>query len=222
MSKKRNLFDSLLGKVKSTEDGYLQAIERKQEQLVQLQGELFEKEKVLRDVHRSSLLGEVSEKTYQDHKVEVDTLKKQISDLHLEMQYIDAYKQSDVDDILEALHTAKGEYSAEQQAEIEKLRYELHQKKLEFFEAMVSAKERYDAIVQPVRTLESLKIKFGKQQNAYTSDAFQSLIQIGYGSGGTDTLLLERADVYNALTLGKLPYQSVKIVEDGKQKGFLK
>jgi DNA repair exonuclease SbcCD ATPase subunit len=219
MSKFFKAFTGLLNRVDKVETGYMKALEQKEQQLLELNTLLAEKNAVLKDIHRSVILGEVSESTYQDHKAEVDNLRKQITELSQEMQYIEAYKREDVEALLDELDKAKSQYSREQREEIDKLKYELHQKKLEYLEAMVSAKKRYDEIVNPVRTLEALKIRLGKQQNAYASGSFEELIQISDGKGGTATLDVPRTDIFNALSYGRLPSGAVQIVENGKKAG---
>jgi len=198
------ILDKLFNKVDKTEASYEQAMERKQEELIQLQADLQEKEAILRDMHKETLLGSISESTYEAEKEKVEQLRHKVQEVQNELQLVETYKTEDLTSVLAEIEAEKAKYTKEQREAIAKLQADLQEAKVEYLQKLVKAREEYNSIVKPSRLLEQLKIKLGKQQNQYTVDAYEGLGFVSNPSGGIDTLFVEKESVHEALSYGRI------------------
>ncbi|MGE6630750.1 hypothetical protein [Bacillus sp. NPDC077027] len=192
-----NKLEGLFAKVDKTEESYQKALEQKEEQLLQLQVELKDKEATYRDLHKLAMLGQVSEKTFEAEKQKFEQLKQKVAEAHKEVQLIQEYKTEDVHSILAELESERGEYGKEKQEEIRAIEKELLEAKLAYLSKMVEAKAKYDAITSPQRKLDALKIKLGMKQTSYVSDAYEALNLVSVGNGGHISLLPERKELFS-------------------------
>lgn len=223
MAKKNFLkaFDGLFNKVDTTESRYQEALQKKEEALIELQAELQEKQMMLKDMHKMKLLGDISEATFDEYKADADKLQEKYQEAVKEVQLIKEYATEDVKTVLAELEAVKTDYSKEQNAEINKLRLELLDAKLTYLTKMKEARLKYGAIVTPEHKIEQLKIKLGLKQRHYLSGTHDALFQYSVPNGGYENLLIQRQEVYNALSYGNVPSQLHGIVKDAKEKGIL-
>ncbi|WP_226619769.1 hypothetical protein [Cytobacillus firmus] len=211
-----NKLEGLFTKVDITEASYQKALEQKEEQLLELQLQLKDKETSFRDLHKMEMLGQVSKETYEAEKEKFEQLKAKVAEAQREVQLIEEYKTEDVHSILTELEADAGKYSAEKHKEIDAIKDDLLQAKLAYIERMVEARDKYNKIVSPARKLDALKIKLGIKQNSYVSDALSSLSLYSVPNGGYENLLIDKGVVYDALSYGEVPSQLERLVKAGK------
>jgi hypothetical protein len=211
-----NKLEGLFAKIDKTEESYQKALEQKEAHLLELQVELKDKETSFRDLHKTAMLGQVSEKTFEAEKNKFEQLKAKVAEATKAVQLIQEYKTEDVHSILAELEAERGEYGKEKQEEIRALQVELLEAKLDYLSKMVEAKAKYDAITSPERKLDALKIKLGMKQTSYVSDAYESLNLVSVGNGGYISLLPERKELHDALAYGRKPEQLERFVKGNR------
>jgi hypothetical protein len=223
MAKKNFLqvLEGLFSKVDTTESSYEKALEEKEEQLIILQADYQEKQKMVSLMHRDVLKGLLGDKQYKKEKAFLEELAGVLQELKKEIQLIREYKTDDVLNIIEEIDAVSKKNLAEHQSEIEKIKLELMQSKLVYFKAMAKAREKYNAIVSPTRKLDALQIQFGIKKNSYVSGSHDALNVYALSNGGHEFLPVQQYDVYQALEYGKTPEQLNKLVQAGKDKGLL-
>ncbi|MGM0835414.1 MAG: hypothetical protein ACQEV7_04610 [Bacillota bacterium] len=214
--------DGLFTKADNTEVRYEQAMERKQEEIIQLQLDLKEASTIHAEFHKMKLLGDIQEEVYEVEKLKVEELQKKLQEAQKELHLIEEYKTTDIKAVVEELEAERGKASQDNQKEMEKLKLELMEAKLLYLHKMKESKEKYDTLVAPTRKLDMLKIKLGIKKNSYVSDSFQALNNYSIANGGYEVLYLEKPEIYNALAYGKIPERLEKLVQGGKDKGMLK
>ncbi|WP_369355882.1 hypothetical protein [Lysinibacillus capsici] len=202
--------DNLFSKVDKTEGQYMQALERKEEQLLMLQGELQEKEAMLTDMHKMKLLGDVSEEFYDEEKQKVDALKAKFREAQTEIQLIQDYKTGDVKAVLEEMEATADKFSAEQLQEIKKLQDGLLQAKYEYIQALVDAGKAYDELIAPKRKIAGLREKLGMKKDSYISAGYEVLGMIHTGHNSYDNLQVGGKTVMDAIRMHKNPHSPVK------------
>ncbi|QGQ47248.1 hypothetical protein [Metabacillus sediminilitoris] len=220
MSKLLNKLNGLFTKVDETEASYMKALEQKEAELLEINLELQDKQKMLTDLHKMKLLNQVSEEAFNAEKVKVDALKSKVVALQEEISLIDRYKTEDIHSVLGELEAEKGKYSKEQQAEIRRIQMELLNAKNAYLNKMVEARERYKKIAEPAFKLEQLKIKLGLQVRSYTSGSHDTLSMVSVGEGH-ENLLVEHQTVYDALSYGRTPERLQRVVSDAREKGII-
>ncbi|MGG3926879.1 hypothetical protein ABET51_12850 [Metabacillus fastidiosus] len=222
---KKNLLNTLQGlfsKVDETESRYMKALENKEDELIELQAVVQEKETMLTDMHKAKLLGDISEEAYNTAKGEVDVVKEKLQEVQREVQLIQEYKTDDIHAVIAEIETNASEYNAKQRKEIEKMQLEMLEAKLAYVEKMAEVSERYYKAIEPASKLQELKVQLGLQVRNYTSGCHDALNFYGTASGGHEDLYIKEKTVYDALSYGRIPYQLQKIVNQGKEKGLLK
>lgn len=217
MTNIRKKLDGLFKKADETEGKYLQALERREEELIALQAELQEKEEMLKMMHKENLLGSISEASFDAEKSKVDTLQRKISEAQTELRLIETYKTEDVKAVLAELEATKKEYTQNERAEIHKIKEELLEAKLAYIEKMLEARKAYYRVMNPVYKIDALKGKLGLQQNHYLSDAHSALSMYSVPNGGYENLMVNNEIVHSALYLGQRPSQLVRLVSENKK-----
>lgn len=213
--------EALFTRVEQTEVRYEKALEKKQEELIQLQGELQDKQLVLKELHKETILGTISKETYEAETEKVAVLQKQVSELQKEINLITTYEKEDVLSVIEELEAEKRKVFQKHQGELKKLQMELLEAKLNYLKKQVEVRERYNQLVAPERKLDSLKIKMGIKKNSYVSDSFEALSMVSVANGGYENLVIQLNEVNDALRYGKTPSQLEKVVSEAKEKGII-
>lgn len=213
--------EALFTRADQTEARYHKALEEKEEQLIQLQGQLQEKQFTLKELHKETILGTISKATFEEEAEKVTVLQKQAEELQKEINLIQVYQTEDIKAVIEELDAEKRKVAEKHQGEIKTLKLELLQAKEEYLKKMVEAREKYNQLVAPERKLDTLKIRVGLKQTSYISDSFDTLFQYSIASGGYETVRIEQAEVYQALQHGRIPEKLTKIVNDAKEKGII-
>jgi hypothetical protein len=218
MAKKNFLqvLEGLFVKVDTTEARYEEALQKKEEALFLLQAELQERNAILTDMHKEALLGNISEATYEAEKQKVHQLQEAYNEASKEVRLIQEYKTEDVKSIMEEIDAVSKKHYADKQEELNKIRLELMNSKLVYLQAMVSANEKYNAIVSPNRKLDALQMQFGLKQRSYISGSFEALNQYSIPKGGYELLTVQQKEVYDALEYKRVSEQLKKIVQAGK------
>jgi Skp family chaperone for outer membrane proteins len=213
--------ENLFNKADNTEKRYEEALERKQAELVELQGNLQDQNFMLKDMHKMKLLGDVSEATYEAEAEKVQKLQKQVQELQKEVQLIEAYKTEDVKQVIEELDAERIKVNKKHQGELNKLQLELLQAKQDYLNKMLEAREKYNQLIEPTKKLDEMKIKLGLKSMSYVSDSFEALVQHSVPSGGYESVRVEQGEVHDALRCGRTPERLNKIITEAKEKGIL-
>ncbi|KPB06327.1 hypothetical protein [Bacillus sp. CHD6a] len=212
---------SLFNKADQTEERYELALERKQEELMQLKLDLKEASIVHAEFQKMKILGDITGEVYDAEARKVEAIQKQIQEVQKEIQLIDKYRTDDVKSVLEELDAEKLKGSKEYHAELEKLKLELIASKLEYLRKMKESKEKYDMLVAPTRKLDMLKQKVGLQKHSYVSGSYEALNYYSLPDGSHEFLIIETPEISNALGYGRIPERLEKIVKDAKDKGII-
>jgi hypothetical protein len=211
-----NKLEGLFTKVDKTEASYMKALEQKEEQLLELQAELKEKELSYRDLHKMTMLGQVTQSTFEAEKVKYEQLQAKVAEVQKELTLMAEYRTEDVHAILAELEDNAGEYGKEKQKEIRAIEKELLEAKLVYIEKIIEARHKYKTIASPARKLDALKIKLGLKQTSYVSDAYEAMNLISVGNGGHERLILEQKELHDALAYGRKPDQLERFVKGTK------
>jgi hypothetical protein len=213
--------DGLFTKADNTEARYEASLERKHDEIVQLQLELKEASTIHAEFHKMKLLGDIKEEVYEAEKLKVEALQKKLAEAQKELHLITEYQREDILNVLAELEEERGKGGKDRQKEIEKLNLELVEAKLVYLQKMQIAKERYDALVAPERKLDILKIKLGIKKNSYVSGSYEALNYYSLPDGSHEFLVLGTPEINNALGYGRIPESLEKIVQNAKDKGIL-
>lgn len=213
--------EALFLKADNTEQRYEDALEKKQVELIELQGKLQHQLIMLKDLHKMKLLGDVSEETYQAEDEKVEKLQKHVQELQKEIQLIEVYKTEDIQAIIEELDVERSKAFGKHQVEIQKIKMELLEAKLNYLKKQTEARERYNELVTPERNLDQLKIKLGIKKVSYVSDSFEALSMVSVPNGGVENMIVQLNEVNEALRYGRTPEQLSKMVQDAIDKGII-
>ncbi|WP_404347484.1 hypothetical protein LG311_17830 [Sutcliffiella horikoshii] len=210
--------EGLFQKADQTEARYIEAQERKQDEILQTQLELSEATTIHKDMHKMYLLNQVSEETYEVEKLKVEALQKKLVDLQRDMQIITEYQREDVLEVIAELEAEKAKGGKEYHAEMDQLKLDLMEAKLVYLQQMKQAKEKYDVLVSPTRKIDMLKIKLGMKKNSYISDSFDALNSFSFVNGGHESLIVTLPEVSNSLGYGRTPENLEKLIQGRKGK----
>ncbi len=213
--------EGLFQKADNTEARYEQAMERKHEEIIQLQLELKEAAKIHAEFHRMKLLGDITGDVYETEKLKMEALQNKLKEAQNELHLIEEYKTTDIKALVKELEVERGKGSQDQQKEIENIKLELMEAKLLYLQKMKESKAKYDALVAPERKLDMLKIKLGIKKNSYVSDSYEALSKYSLANGGYEFLKPEAPEIYEALAYGRIPERLEKIVQGAKDKEML-
>ncbi|EKN71300.1 hypothetical protein BABA_02172 [Neobacillus bataviensis LMG 21833] len=221
MSKKLNIINKLFNRYEEDEAGYEKALETKQQKLLLLEADYSEKREMVQMMHKDVIKGLVDDDAYKREKAFVEELGGAIQELKKEMQLIQEYKNADALAVVNELDEARKQYSAEQNAEINKIGLNLMEAKFNYIQSMVQAREDYNKLVSPSRKIDRLMIALGIKKNSYQSDSFEALHQYSVVGAGYEVTTVQINEVDSALRYGKLPHQLNKIVQEAREKGVI-
>jgi hypothetical protein len=221
MAKVFKTLEALFKKADTQQARYQEALEKHQEQLIQLQRELQEKNMLLKDMHKMKLLGDLSEATYEAEKEKVAVLQAKVQEVQKELRLIQLYETEDIHSIIAELDAEKSKVFKGNQMELEQIKLELMESKLVYLNKLKEAHMKYNELVAPERKLDSLKIKMGIKKNSYVSGSHDALSMYAVKTGGHENLLVQQSEVYDCLEYGRTPERLNKIVTEAKEKGIL-
>ncbi|MGY4797260.1 hypothetical protein ACVNNN_20090 [Lysinibacillus fusiformis] len=163
----KKIVAGLLNKASDASTSYELALERKQEELVQLQLHLQDEQKKLKDYHKLALLQQVSEQTYEEQKQVVTSMTDKIQSIQLEMKQIELYKTEDVNAVIAEIQSNKAEMNKAQQEEIQAIKEGIAEAKSEYLQKLSILGEQYDSAIKEEGLLQSFLVDLGKQPNVY-------------------------------------------------------
>ena len=176
----KSIISNLLNKADTTANKYEEVAEKKHAELLQLNTAIQEKTVELRDVHKMVVLGEITESQYTQMKDEVESLKKKSDELKAEIKMIETYKTEDVEDVIQSIKQNQQEFNAEQVKEINKLKDEVQQARLEYLKKLSEAGKKYNAVTKNDSRIQNLLMVAGKQKRSHVSSAFESMGYLTY------------------------------------------
>ncbi|MBD8522301.1 hypothetical protein [Lysinibacillus fusiformis] len=161
----KKIVAGLLNKASDATTNYELALERKQEELVQLQlqGEQIK----LKDYHKLALLQQVSEQTYEEQKQVVASMTDKIQSIQLEMKQIELYKTEDVEAVIAEIQANKAEINKAQQVEIQAITEGIAEAKRDYLQKLSELGKQYDSAIHEEGLLQSFLVDLGKQPNVY-------------------------------------------------------
>ncbi len=163
----KKIVTGLLNKASDTTTSYELALERKQEELVQLQLQLQDEQVKLKDYHKLALLQQISEQTYEEQKQAVASMTGKIQSIQLEMKQVELYKTEDVESVIAEIQANKAEMNKAQQAEITAIKEGIAEAKCEYLQKLSELGEQYDSAIKEEGLLQSFLVDLGKQPNLY-------------------------------------------------------
>lgn len=115
LKKLNGLFD----KVENTEASYMKALEKKEEEILELSIDLKAKADVLKELHKETLKGTISKDAYEAERVTVEKLQASLAEMQKEVQLIQEYKTEDIHSVLEELEAESRSIAASKNKEME-------------------------------------------------------------------------------------------------------
>jgi DNA repair exonuclease SbcCD ATPase subunit len=211
---------TLLDKIDEIEAGYNNALKDAEERYKQAEEAYNAKYEEVKELHKMKVLKQITDETYQQAKEELDKLEEKVRDIGYEIEQIEGYKREDKEEILEKLNEIKGEYSKKKQQEIRRIQYQLLKAKLDYFNKMIEMRNQFKEISEAEHRYQRLLIDLGYKPSYYGLDVFEEIGSVSVGQV-YETLDINRSDIYNALSYGRLPYRLEKIVSDAEAKGII-
>lgn len=163
----KKIVAGLLNKASDASTSYELALERKQEELVQLQLHLQDEQVKLKDYHKLALLQQVSEQTYEEQKQVVTSMTDKIQSIQLEMKQIELYKTEDVNAVIAEIQANKAEMNMVQQVDIQAIKEGILEAKREYLQKLSELGKQYDSAIKEEGLLQSFLVDLGKQPNIY-------------------------------------------------------
>ncbi|MGD6815499.1 hypothetical protein ACQCVE_00295 [Metabacillus sp. 113a] len=208
-------FNGLMKKADNTQIRYVKTLEAKEEELLALKVKLSERETILKDIHKMSLLGETTQDAYQKEKENVEGFKTKVTEIERDIQLIEQYKTDDLKGIIQELELSKSDWSGAQQAEIQKIKMELLESKFQYLQKLTEARERYYKVTEPAYKLQNLKVKLGLQVRTYKSGSYDALNLLSYG-GTYINMQVDQYAVHEALQYGRIDSKIERALKEGK------
>jgi len=219
------LLDKMSGlfkKADDTEARYEKALEDKEQSLLVLQKEIQDKQVELTDLHKMCLLGDLEQSYFDEKNDDFLKLQAKYRQGQTEVEMIKQYKVADVTEILEELQSTQKDYSASESAEVNKMKLELLEAKLNYLKKMREVATRYNKTLAPANRIKQMQYKLGLKKNVYIADTYESLSMYSVPNGGYVNLRIENPDIHNAITTGTVNGDLKRLVTDAREKGILK
>lgn len=226
MGKVKDTVDKFLGKIDHTEERYELALEKKQEELIELQQQLQDASEKFKEFQKMHVLGDISDGALKEAGTDVEAITDKIASLQEQISLIDQYKREDIEEVLAEIEAVRPEFNAEQNKEITRIQYEVQQARLVYVQALVKARKDYGKVAGTTSKITDVMIKLGLKERNYTSGAYDAVgfpsVHVGSTSFATLSPDVDQHMAHEALYHGRLPSQLTNKVEEGKKAGYIK
>ncbi|MBN9653614.1 hypothetical protein J0K78_04980 [Halobacillus sp. GSS1] len=223
MAKKdfKQKFNEMMGRYSNNEKKYEDAHEAKQQEIIDIQTDIQEKESHVSALHKMKALGDVSEDAYKVEKDELDRLKEKKDQLHEDMELMVKYKTDDAKAIVEAMEEEQAEHAEEKRQEYEEVKAEILQAKLQYLESLQQLSQRYKEYKKPSSKIGRLKEQLGIKKDSYVGDTYS---EIGQVFAGTEPIAVEvlNGEAHEVMQFGNINSHLRSAVKQKQEQGFLK
>lgn len=226
MGKIKDTVDKFLGKIDHTEERYELALEKKQEELIELQQQLQDASEKFKEFQKMHVLGDISDGALKEAGVDVEALTDKIASLQEQISLIDHYKREDIETVLAEIEAVKPELNAERNKEVTRIQYEVQQARLAYVQALVKARKDFWKVANTNSKIGDVMVKLGLKTYNHVGGAYESIgfpsARVGDTSFATLNPFIDQHTAHEALHFGKIPSQLINNVEEGKKAGYIK